>query len=71
MAAVQLRVTGMTCGHCQQTVEDALKGVKGVYAVSVDLRGMTAEVDYDEARSQVEDLTTAVERVGYQAEVMP
>jgi copper chaperone len=65
MASVQLRVTGMTCGHCQQTVEDALKKVKGVYAVLVDLQEMTAEVDFDESRSTPEDLTAAVERVGY------
>ncbi len=69
MAAVQLRVTGMTCGHCQHTVEEALKGVKGVYAVLVDLQRMTAEVDYDVTRSGVDDLTTAVERAGYGAEV--
>ncbi len=69
MAAVQLRVTGMTCGHCQQTVEDALKNVKGVYAVFVDLQAMTAEVDYDEKRSTVEDLKAAVEQTGYGAEV--
>ena len=69
MAAVQLRVTGMTCGHCQQTVEDALKNVKGVYAVFVDLQAMTAEVDYDEHRATVEDLTAAVEQTGYGAGV--
>ncbi len=68
MAAIQLKVTGMTCGHCQQTVEDALKKVKGVYAVFVDLQAMTADVDYDDSRSSVEDLTTAVERAGYGVE---
>jgi copper chaperone CopZ len=49
-------------------VEDALKNVKGVYAVFVDLQAMTAEVDYDDSRSSVEDLTAAVERAGYGVE---
>ncbi len=69
MAALHLRVTGMTCGHCQQTVEKALRGVKGVYAVMVDLQEMKAEVDYDENRASADDLKSAVERAGYGAEV--
>ena len=68
MAGAQLKITGMTCGHCQQTVEDALKNVKGVYAVFVDLQGMMAEVDFDDSRSSLGDLTAAVERAGYGVE---
>ena len=65
----EIPVTGMTCGHCQQTVENALKSVDGVYAVLVDLEGMTAEIDYDDTRSAIHDLTTAVEGAGYGADV--
>ena len=68
MAAAQLKITGMTCGHCQQTVEAALKDVRGVYAVLVDLQEGMAEVDFDESRSALAELTAAVERSGYGVE---
>src|SRR6266496_671679 len=37
MATLKLRVTGMTCGHCQMKVEKALMGAGGVYSAGVDL----------------------------------
>src|SRR6266699_1507609 len=37
MANAKLSVTGMTCGHCQAKVEQALKGVTGVYTAIADL----------------------------------
>jgi len=48
MANIKLRVTGMTCGHCQAKVEKALKGVSGVYSAIIDLPDGEAEVDFDD-----------------------
>src|SRR5881398_3298091 len=36
MATLKLRVSGMTCGHCQAKVEQALKHAGGVYSAVVD-----------------------------------
>lgn len=41
-----LKIEGMTCGHCQKRVEEALKAVKGVKGVQVSLVGKTAEIRY-------------------------
>ncbi len=68
MAAVQLKITGMTCGHCQQRVEQALRAVKGVYGATVDLGAGSAEVDLDD-RTPTSSLTEAVEHAGYGAEI--
>jgi len=38
MATVKLWVTGMHCAHCQAKVEQALKGISGVYSAVVDLQ---------------------------------
>jgi copper chaperone CopZ len=40
-----LDVTGMTCGHCVQSVTDELSAVPGVKSVSVELApGATSQV---------------------------
>jgi len=67
MAKVILKVTGMTCGHCQKTVEKALAGVPGVFGAVVDLVDGSAEVDYDDDAATIEELTGAVVKAGYAA----
>ncbi len=69
MAKLMLRITGMTCGHCQKTVEKALAQVDGVYGAVVDLQGGVAEIDYDDDTATIEELTAAVATAGYGAEV--
>ena len=68
MATAHLKVSGMTCGHCQAKVSKALEGVPGVYAVSVDLPGGSADVDYDAGKADLGRLTAAVAGAGYTAE---
>lgn len=69
MANIKLRVTGMTCGHCQAKVEQALKGVSGVYSAIVDLQDGEAEVDFDDDTVTTTQLVSAVERAGYSAKL--
>ena len=69
MASIRLAVTGMTCGHCVAKVEEALKGVDGVWGAFVDLEGGAAEVDFDDSRAQPESLVEAVKAAGYDAQV--
>lgn len=67
MANVKLWVSGMTCGHCQMKVEQALKAVKGVYSAIVDLPDGEAEVDFDDDQVTTDQLVAAVGRAGYSA----
>lgn len=69
METVQLRIEGMSCGHCQAAVEGALRGQKGVQSARVDLEGGSAEVEYDPATVRPEQLAAAVAEEGYAAEV--
>ena len=69
MASIRLAVTGMTCGHCVAKVEEALKGVDGVWGAFADLEGGAAEVDVDDSRAQPESLVEAVKAAGYNAQV--
>jgi copper chaperone CopZ len=67
MATAKLWVTGMTCGHCQMKVEQALKGVQGVYSAIVDLKDGEAEVDFNDDAVTSAELIAAIEKAGYGA----
>ena len=69
MANVKLRVTGMTCGHCQAKVEKALKGIRGVYSAIIDLPDGEAEIDFNDDQVTTEQLLSAISRAGYSATV--
>lgn len=60
----RLNITGMTCGHCQTAVKNALEGVDGVKKADVDLNSGVATVQGD---ADVKALVSAVEEEGYQA----
>jgi copper chaperone len=69
LANIKLRVTGMTCGHCQAKVEKALRGTAGVYSAVVDLQLGEAEVDFEDDAATTQHLIAAVERAGYRAKL--
>lgn len=60
----ELRIEGMSCGHCKMRVENALNELEGVSNVAVDLEGKKATL---EAADSVTDaaLKEAVEEWGY------
>jgi copper chaperone len=60
----ELKIEGMTCGHCQKAVENALSGVAGVQKVEVDLAGGKARV---EGTADLAALLAAVKEEGYEA----
>ena len=69
MANIKLRVTGMTCGHCQAKVEQALKGVRGVYSAVIDLPDGEAEIDFDDDSVTTDQLVAAIVKAGYNAKI--
>ncbi|WP_020660526.1 heavy-metal-associated domain-containing protein [Amycolatopsis benzoatilytica] len=58
-------VTGMTCGHCVQSVTEEVGAVAGVTGVEVDLP--TGKVTVRAAEEiAIADVRAAVEEAGYQ-----
>ena len=62
-----LNIQGMSCGHCVQHVQTALKKVVGVGAVTVDLAKGRASVEYDPIKTTPDALKKAVDAAGYPA----
>ena len=65
---MQLKINGMTCGHCVKAVHEALQAVPEAGDVSVDLVTGIATV---EGHAQLELLLAAVREEGYQVEACP
>ncbi|MFC1952818.1 heavy metal translocating P-type ATPase [Chloroflexota bacterium] len=62
---VSFPVTGMTCASCIANVEKALKEVKGVISVSVNLATEKATVEYEAGKTGIVYFRTAAEDAGY------
>lgn len=62
--STKISVEGMTCGHCEQTVEDALSEVEGVESVSADRDAAAVTV---EGSAEPDVLVKAVADAGYDA----
>lgn len=65
MKTVTLQVEGMSCSHCQNAVQKAIKSLKGVDEVKVSLADKTAVVDFDESVVSIENIKAAIEDEGY------
>ena len=70
MAGTTIQMTkipagGMTCGHCVNTVEQALLGVEGVRSASADLGSQSATVEFDTAATDIAAMRSVVAAVGY------
>jgi copper chaperone len=61
-----LKVEGMSCGHCKNAVEKAVRALPGVLAAEVDLANKSLTVEYDAAKSTLNAIKQAVEEAGYQ-----
>lgn len=63
MKQVKLQVSGMSCQHCVNSIEKALKeiGASG----RVDLQGNSVTVEFDESKLTVDAVKEAIEEQGY------
>jgi copper ion binding protein len=64
MKRLELKVQGMTCNHCVNTVRRALMSLEGVSDVKVSLETGSVEV-FLEGEVPLQKLINAVEEWGY------
>ncbi|HON81492.1 MAG TPA: heavy metal translocating P-type ATPase [Methanoregulaceae archaeon] len=63
---VVLKVGGMVCATCVETIEKALSALPGVNQVRVNLATEKAYVVYNASVTSIEDMKSAIEAAGYQ-----
>lgn len=63
MAKIELQVNGMSCQHCVQAIEKALRELGASGQVHLEQRSVV--VEYDESRLSLEQVKSAIEDQGY------
>lgn len=62
-----IRVEGMHCHKCEQTIQNLLSGYPGVREVEVDFNSGQASVLFDRGAVSISELMEAVNAAGYRA----
>jgi len=62
---ITLSVKNMDCAACPSIVKASLQAVPGVARVAVSYKDRTATITYDDAKADVNQLTSATTRAGY------
>lgn len=62
-----IKIGGMTCASCSQTIEKTLKNTAGVIEANVNLASEKATIEYNPQTIKYETLTKVIESTGYQA----
>ena len=62
---ITLAVENMNCAACPSIVKASLQSVPGVAKVEVSFKEKTATITYDDAKADVDQLTSATTKAGY------
>ena len=61
-----LKLEGMTCEHCVQTVTEAVGKMSGVEKVDVSLEQKEVTVDFDESQTEMEKISVQIVEAGFE-----
>lgn len=67
MERLELTIEGMSCEHCVRAVRSRLERTEGVKVDDVQVGSVT--LDYDPAKTNVDDIEEAIADEGYTASV--
>jgi len=65
MVKTSIKVAGMTCQHCVNSVTEEVSGLTGVVSVNIDLASGNVEIESENELSAT-DLEAAVHEAGYE-----
>lgn len=66
MEQLELHVTGMICGACEQRIERAIGQVAGVVRCTADHRAARVTVVFDPGRTSTEAVQARIKQAGYE-----
>ncbi|KZP01536.1 copper transporting p-type ATPase-like protein [Calocera viscosa TUFC12733] len=67
----ELRVEGMTCGACVESIESMLRNQEGIHSVKVALLAERAVVEYDQEKWDVDKIVNEISDIGFDATWLP
>lgn len=66
-----LKLRGMSCASCANSVEEAIRSVPGVSECSVNFGAEQATVTYNSKKTDLEAIQNAIDAAGYSAQPVP
>lgn len=60
-----LKVEGMSCSHCEQTVMKSVGSLNGIVNVNVDLAGKMVIVEYEPEKIALDTIKDVIEDQGF------
>ena len=61
-----IKVEGMTCQHCVQTITEALNNITGLNTVNVDLVKKEVSVKFNENETKLKKIFDKIIEVGFE-----
>ena len=71
MEDLNLKLRGMSCASCANSIEQAILSVPGVVEGNVNFSSDRASVRYDPKQTNINIITQAVVDIGYEAQIIP
>jgi copper chaperone CopZ len=65
LTSVELKVEGMTCTGCEQTVTNAVMELSGINHTKVSHKEGNALVEFDKSKTSEEEIVRAITESGY------
>lgn len=70
MKNLEFTAKDISCNHCKMTIENGFGDVAGVSSVSVDIDSKRVSLVIDETKTQVDEISSQLEKLGYPAELV-
>ena len=65
MSQITLNVPDISCAHCERTILNALQDKPGVNTVKVSIPNKTVNLDYDDSKLSVQEVSDILDEEGY------
>lgn len=65
MSQVTLNVPDISCEHCERAIVNALQDRPGVNMVKVSIPNKTVNLDYDESKLNLQEVSSILDEEGY------
>jgi len=65
MEKIKIKIEGMTCGHCENAVQDAVRKLPGVKNIKANKDKKEAAVEYDSSLVTQEQIISVIKETGY------
>ena len=66
MATIELKVSGMTCGGCVKSIQNALNDQAGIDSATADLDAAAVTVEFNDAVIQESGIKDAILAAGFE-----